>query len=180
MLFGNFNQHIEKITFVAIRAVLITAALFSASSAPIALLMILWAIAGAGQSFVKLPTQTLIADRIPTDIQGRVYGAHFAWSHLWWAFSYPLAGWMGSHFIGQTFFYGSLIGLIILIAVQLLLKPQPNDSAHSSVGFRHKHEHHHDELHQHKHSLDIFTHQPHSHSHFHTTPHEFMQPSSQS
>lgn len=171
--FGNFNQRLERTAFVGLGAILITAALFPANTAPLVLLMILWAIAGAGQSFVNLPTQTLIADRIPTEIQGRVYGAHFAWSHLWWAFSYPLAGWMGSHLMGQTFLYGSLIGLAMLIVVQLTLKPYLAD------GFWHKHEHNHDRSHQHEHSLDIFTHQTHSHSHFHTEPHGFTQPSPQ-
>jgi NRE family putative nickel resistance protein-like MFS transporter len=37
--------------------------------------MVLWLVAGAGQNLVNLPTQTLIADRIPTAIQERVYGA---------------------------------------------------------------------------------------------------------
>lgn len=178
--FGNFNQRLKRTTFIAIGAVLINAALLPASAATLLILMVLWIIAGAGQSLVNLPTQTLIADRIPTDVQGRVYGAHFAWSHLWWAFSYPLAGWMGSHLIGETFFYGSLIGFVILIAVQLTFKPQPADSIRPSDGFWHNHEHNHDQVHQHNHSLDIFTHQPHSHSHFHTTPHGFTQPSSQS
>ena len=169
--FGNFNQRLERTTFIAIGATLITVALLPANFASFAPLLLLWLVAGAGQSFVNLPTQTLIADRIPTDIQGRVYGAHFAWSHLWWAFSYPLAGWMGSHLIGQTFFYGSLIGLVLLVAIQFTLKPQSSDSVRLTGGFRHKHEHHHDEVHQHEHSLDTFTHQPHSHSHFHTVPH---------
>lgn len=171
--FGNFNQRLEGTTFVAIGAVLITAALLPASAATLALLMVLWVIAGAGQSLVNLPTQTLIADRIPTDVQGRVYGAHFAWSHLWWAFSYPLAGWMGSHLRGETFLYGGLIGLVILIAVQFTLKPQLGDFIRPTDGFWHEHEHNHDAVHQHEHSLDIFTHQPHSHSHFHTAPHSF-------
>ena len=169
--FGNFNQRLERTTFIAIGATLITVALLPANFASFAPLLLLWLVAGAGQSFVNLPTQTLIADRIPTDIQGRVYGAHFAWSHLWWAFSYPLAGWMGSHLIGQTFFYGSLIGLVLLVAIQFTLKPQSSDSVRLTGGFRHKHEHHYDEVHQHEHSLDTFTHQPHSHSHFHTVPH---------
>ena len=169
--FGNFNQRLERTTFIAIGATLITVALLPANFASFAPLLLLRLVAGAGQSFVNLPTQTLIADRIPTDIQGRVYGAHFAWSHLWWAFSYPLAGWMGSHLIGQTFFYGSLIGLVLLVAIQFTLKPQSSDSVRLTGGFRHKHEHHYDEVHQHEHSLDTFTHQPHSHSHFHTVPH---------
>lgn len=87
---------------------------------------------------------------------------------------------MGSHFMGETFFYGSLIGLVILIAVQLTLKPQSAATVRSPNGLWHKHEHTHDRIHQHQHSLDIFTHQPHSHSHFHTELHVFEQPSSQS
>ena len=39
---------------------------------------------------------TLLAERTPASLQGRVYGAHFAWSHLWWLGAYPLAGWLGS------------------------------------------------------------------------------------
>ena len=169
--FGNFNQRLERTTFITIGTTLITVALLPANFASFAPLLLLWLVAGAGQSFVNLPTQTLIADRIPTDIQGRVYGAHFAWSHLWWAFSYPLAGWLGSHLIGQTFFYGSLIGLVLLVTIQFTLKPHSSDSIRLTGGFRHKHEHNHDEVHQHEHSLDTFTHQPHSHSHFHTVPH---------
>lgn len=167
LVFGNFNQRLKRTTFILIGAVLITAALLPANTANLALLMVLWVIAGAGQSLVNLPTQTLIADRIPTNIQGRVYGAHFAWSHLWWAFSYPIAGWTGSNLRGQTFFYGSLIGLIILITVQLTLKPQPANAISPVNEFWHEHEHNHNEVHQHEHSLDTFTHQTHSHSHFH-------------
>ncbi|WP_264320922.1 hypothetical protein [Zarconia navalis] len=48
--------------------------------------------AGADQTLVNLPTQTLIADRVSVEVQGRVDDSHFAWSHLWWAFSYLLAG----------------------------------------------------------------------------------------
>lgn len=79
---GSFNQRFQRTTFVAIGAMLITAALLPANAANLALLVVLWIIAGAGQSLVNLPTQMLIADRIPTSVQGRVYGAHFAWSHL--------------------------------------------------------------------------------------------------
>lgn len=76
--FGNFNQRLPRTTFVVIGATLITIALLPANSASLVPLLLLWLIAGAGQSFVNLPTQTLIVDRIPEAIQGRVYGAHFA------------------------------------------------------------------------------------------------------
>jgi MFS transporter, NRE family, putaive nickel resistance protein len=124
VVFGNFNQRFGRTTFIVMGALLITVALLPANYVSLAPLLLLWLIAGAGQSLVNLPTQTLIADRIPTDLQGRVYGAHFAWSHLWWAFAYPLAGWLGSHQTSQTFLYGSLIGLVLLVTVQLTLQPR--------------------------------------------------------
>jgi NRE family putative nickel resistance protein-like MFS transporter len=81
--FGAFNQCLGRTTFVTIGATLITVALLPANYTNLATLMLLWLVAGAGQSLVNLPTQTLVADRTPADAQGRVYGALFAWSHLW-------------------------------------------------------------------------------------------------
>jgi len=133
--------------------------------------MLLWLIAGAGQSLVNLPTQTLIADRTPTALQGRVYGAHFAWSHLWWALSYPMAGWLGSQFSRVSFFYGSLIGGLLLLIVQLTLSPREsfslNENGTAEIG-GHDHEHLHDDHHQHEHQR-ILVSQAHTHLHQHPT-----------
>jgi NRE family putative nickel resistance protein-like MFS transporter len=46
-----------------------------------------------------------------------VYGAHFAWSHLWWAFAYPLTGLLSTWFPERTFLFGGLISLAVLLAV---------------------------------------------------------------
>jgi MFS transporter, NRE family, putaive nickel resistance protein len=163
VVFGNFNQRFQRTTFIVIGALLITVALLPANYVSLAPLLLLWLIAGAGQSLVNLPTQTLIADRIPTELQGRVYGAHFAWSHLWWAFAYPLAGWLGSHQTSQTFLYGSLIGFVLLVAVQLMLKPQEGDQEK----IWHDHEHFHEPDHQHLHDAGILLSEPHIHPHQH-------------
>jgi MFS transporter, NRE family, putaive nickel resistance protein len=163
VVFGNFNQRFQRTTFIVIGALLITVALLPANYVSLAPLLLLWLIAGAGQSLVNLPTQTLIADRTPTELQGRVYGAHFAWSHLWWAFAYPLAGWLGSQQTSQTFLYGSLIGFVLLVAVQLILKPQ--EGAQEIVW--HDHEHFHDQYHQHQHDAGILLSEPHMHPHRH-------------
>ncbi len=40
-----------------------------------------------------------------------MYGAHFAWSHLWWAFAYPLAGFLGTHYATGSFLWGGLVAL---------------------------------------------------------------------
>lgn len=126
--------------------------------------MLLWAIAGMGQVLVNLPTQTLIADQIPTNLQGRVYGAHFAWSHLWWAIAYPIAGWLGSQ--GNTsFVYGSLIGLAILAVVQILLASKTH--AHQHEYLTHEQEHTHDQHHQHEHTEGVLLTEPHTHIHEH-------------
>ncbi|MFN6456167.1 MAG: MFS transporter [Nostoc sp. EfeVER01] len=169
VIYGTFNRSLSRTTFVLIGATLITLALLPANHANLTVLMVLWLVAGAGQNLVNLPTQTLIADRIPTAIQGRVYGAHFAWSHLWWAISYPLAGWLGSHFAEREFIYGSLVGLMLLVVVQITLSPHPHEHEHLHYPSVHEHKHIHDECHQHDHDEGIAIGEPHNHLHEHTT-----------
>ncbi|MBW4628957.1 MAG: MFS transporter [Brasilonema octagenarum HA4186-MV1] len=165
--FGAISQRFARITFVLFGAVLIILSLLPANYASLSVLMILWLLAGFGQNCVNLPTQTLIADRISRDAQGRVYGAHFAWSHLWWAISYPLAGWLGSKFPEAEFLYGSLVGLTLLVVVQLTLKPPVDENEHVHENMRHEHLHVHDEHHQHNHHQGIVESEPHTHPHQH-------------
>lgn len=117
---GALEGRVSRPRFLLIGAFVTTLAVIPANLVGFAPLLILWLVAGAGQNWVNLPTQALIADRTPPEAQGRVYGAHFAWSHLWWALAYPLAGWLGSSFDTRDFLYGGLIGLGLLITVQLL------------------------------------------------------------
>lgn len=161
VIFGNISQRLARTTWVLLGAVLITLSLIPANFASLGVLMLLWLLAGAGQNYVNLPTQTLIADRIPSEAQGRVYGAHFAWSHLWWGLSYPLAGWLGTNFMDREFLYGSLVGLALLAIVQLTLSPN----------IQHKHEHIHDEEHQHQHPEGYSAEEPHTHLHQHLYSH---------
>jgi MFS transporter, NRE family, putaive nickel resistance protein len=163
---GAIDTRVARTTQVLIGAAIVTLALMPANYVSLAGLMVLWAVAGAGQNLVNLPTETLIADRIPTALQGRVYGAHFAWSHLWWAVSYPLAGWLGSQFAENEFLYGSLVGLGLLAIIQLTLKPQPHEHEHLHY-MSHSHEHVHDEHHQHFHEPAMVVSEFHNHSHEH-------------
>ena len=159
------NKKWERTTLVLFGAVLITSAILPANYVGLVLLMLLWAIAGIGQVFVNLSTQTLIADHIPANFQGRVYGAHFAWSHLWWAVSYPIAGWLGSHASDRSFFYSSLIGFMILTGVQIFLAPKNHEHEHEHL--YHEHEHEQDEHHQHEHLEGMSINEPHTHAHEH-------------
>ncbi len=165
VIVGAIAKKWERATLAFCGAVLITLAILPANYVGLAPLMLLWAIAGMGQVLVNLPTQILIADRIPANFQGRVYGAHFAWSHLWWAVSYPLAGWLGSHASDRAFFYSSLIGFVILAGVQIFLAPKTHEHEHEYL--QHKHEHEHDEHHQHKHLAGMSINEPHTHAHEH-------------
>ena len=167
MAIGIYPQYRSKIVTILGGGGLITASLIGANYAGLAPLILLWSIAGFGQSLINLSLQTLIADRTPTDMQGRVYGAHFAWSHLWWTGAYPLAGWLGTTFPDRTFLYGSLIGFGLLSIVQLLLSP--DRFAHTHPEFSHIHAHTHDLQHQHEHLGNLEGVAPtHQHSHLHS------------
>lgn len=161
---GAIGKRWERTAIVLLGAILITLAILPANFFGLVPLMLLWAIAGMGQVLVNLPTQTLIADQIPTNFQGRVYGAHFAWSHFWWAVSYPIAGWLGSQG-NNSFLIGSLIGFTLLAGVQLFLAPKIHEHQHEYLW--HDHEHSHDEHHQHDHPEGILLTEPHTHSHEH-------------
>jgi MFS transporter, NRE family, putaive nickel resistance protein len=110
-------------------ALILTLTLLPAQFAGVYALMGLWLLAGAGESFVNVPTQTLLADLITPNLQGRVYGAHFAWSHLWWVMAYPLAGWLGQQGSANLtttprFLVGGLLGLGVLGIAQWGLYPK--------------------------------------------------------
>ncbi len=140
-------------------------ALLPANVLPFGGLLILLFLAGMGQALVNLPMQMLIADRVAIDLQGRVYSGQFAWSHLWWALAYPLAGWIGLHSPSQTFFYSSLISAIALAIVMGIFGP--HRSTTTLNGLWHEHDHLHEAVNHHAHTHHNPTIEPHSHLHFH-------------
>ena len=91
-------------------------------------LLILWLCAGLGQSLAEIPSETLIGENITMAEQGKVYGSHFAFSHLWWAVAYPIAGFLGSNFSSTNFLYGGILTLALLILFLLVLRPKAADA----------------------------------------------------
>jgi NRE family putative nickel resistance protein-like MFS transporter len=85
-------------------------------------MFVLWLFAGLGQSLAEMPSETLIGENIAETEQGKVYGSHFAFSHLWWAIAYPVAGYTGSHFAGRGFLYGGVLSLALLGVAMFFLK----------------------------------------------------------
>ncbi len=165
---GNAKQKISPVLLTSIGAVLITLALLPANVANLAGLLALWAVAGAGQTLINVPTQALIADRVAVEVQGRVYGAHFAWSHLWWAFSYPIAGYLGTNLPNHNFLSTSLVSLGLLFLILVLFHPQR--LIRLKGGLWHEHAHLSDDKHHtHEHSASVSP-DAHNHLHFHSLP----------
>lgn len=164
---GRLFPHISRLNLTLVGAIILTCALISANTASIFLLMGLWFMAGIGQTWINVPTQTVIADRTPKEFQGRVYGAHFAWSHLWWAIAYPVAGYLGGHFSDRTFWIGGLMSAVILVIAYLNVKPRFHEHEHEHSELEHAHLHIHDEHHQHLHPMGLNAAEIHSHIHYH-------------
>lgn len=120
---GAAGKRVPRTTFILGGALLTSLAILPGDVAPLAPLMALWLLAGVGQNWVNLPTETLLAERTEDSAQGRVYGAHFAWSHLWWAFAYPIAGFLSTRFPDRAFLYGGLLALAMLALVWLSAHP---------------------------------------------------------
>ncbi len=98
-----------------------------ANFVPYSILLILWVFAGLGQSLAEMPSETLIAENIPSENQGKVYGSHFAVSHLWWGIAYPVAGYLGTVFPDVDFLYGGLLTLMIgLISIVVFVPSLKN------------------------------------------------------
>jgi MFS transporter, NRE family, putaive nickel resistance protein len=121
--FGAFGDRVPRTTFIALGALAISAAVLPANAAGLLPLAALWLLAGAGTNWVNLPMLTLVADRTPPHLQGRVYGARFAWSHLWWLGAYPLAGWLGALLPERSFWLGGGLALALLALVWLTMAP---------------------------------------------------------
>jgi MFS transporter, NRE family, putaive nickel resistance protein len=109
------SKKYRLISIILAGAVAISFSVMPANQLSFFFILPLWLLAGASESFVNIPTETLIAENIPKHEQGRVYGAHFAWSHLWWVIAYPLAGWIGSTYTSNNFFIGACIAIVLLI-----------------------------------------------------------------
>lgn len=107
----------NKTTVLILGAAMIALSVTMANVVPYAVLVMLWVMAGLGQSFTEMPSQILIAENTDFSQQGRVYGAHFAWSHLWWAIGYLFAGFTGTNFANNDFLIGGILGLLLLIVL---------------------------------------------------------------
>lgn len=109
---------------LTIGALVLALAISAANYVNFSLLLVFWVFAGLGQSLAEIPSETLIGENISSEEQGKVYGSHFAFSHLWWAISYPIAGFLGTNMPEKDFLYGGMLTLSLLVIVFLFLRPR--------------------------------------------------------
>lgn len=109
-----FDKSKNKTRLLIVGAIMLAVSISLGNIVPFGILLVLWIIAGLGQSFTEMPSQILIAENIAIEEQGKVYGSHFAWSHLWWAIGYPIAGLTGTYFKSNEFLIGGIITVILL------------------------------------------------------------------
>ena len=126
---GNFDKSKNRIISLFTGGILVCLSIAFANYVVFIPLLVLWLIAGFGQTLAEMPSQILIAEKYPEEEHGKIYGAHFAWSHLWWAFAYPIAGFTGYHFQNKEFLIGGILSLTLLIVITLLFYPGNNYSS---------------------------------------------------
>jgi MFS transporter, NRE family, putaive nickel resistance protein len=121
---GNFDKSKNRILSLIVGASLVCLSISFGNYVAFIPLLILWLLAGFGQTLAEMPAQILIAEKIPREEHGKVYGAHFAWSHLWWAIGYPIAGFTGTHFREIEFLIGAAISVVLLILILIFFYPR--------------------------------------------------------
>ncbi|TDE13239.1 MULTISPECIES: MFS transporter [Dyadobacter] len=124
---GSFDKSKSRRLSLLSGALLLGLAVITANYVGFTVLLVLWLVAGLGQSLAEIPSETLIGENIEDAQQGKVYGSHFAFSHLWWAIAYPIAGFWGSSFPGKDFLYGGMLTLGLLITAFLFFRPKPSN-----------------------------------------------------
>lgn len=84
-------------------------------------LLVLWFILGVGYSTSQTPTGRLIRKSAASENRTSLFAAQFAFSHACWLITYPLVGWLSTHFgTLQTFIPMAVIAIGALILAMSL------------------------------------------------------------
>jgi MFS transporter, NRE family, putaive nickel resistance protein len=95
---------------------------------PLVLLVVLWALNGAGQALIAIASATLLAEHTHDSERGRVYAAHFALTHACWLLTYPGVGHAAAAWGAPVTF--TLAGAVCLGTSLFASSQKPSTSAH--------------------------------------------------
>ncbi len=124
-LAGIYDRSASRSVSLITGVILLGVSISFANFVPIAALAVLWVFAGLGQSLAEMPSETLIGENIAPAEQGKVFGSHFAFSHLWWAIAYPIAGFLGTVYPGVDFLIAGGMTLGCAVVSLLVFKSAP-------------------------------------------------------
>lgn len=109
-------------------------------------LLVLWAVIGAGSSLVLTPGSRLLRRSADAPDRPALFAADFALSHACWLLCYPLAGWVASGMGMATTLV--LLGVITAVATAVAIRVWPADDPevveHEHDDLEPDHEHLHD------------------------------------
>lgn len=80
-----------------------------------AVLLVVWAVLGAGTSLINTPSARLLLAASTEDNRALVYTAQFSLSHACFLISYPIAGWLGAWTLVAA--VSALLGVAVLAAL---------------------------------------------------------------
>ena len=126
---GNLDKSKNRLASLLIGGGLVCISIAFGNYVGFIALFILWAIAGFAQTLAEMPSQILIAEKIPKEEHGKVYGAHFAWSHSWWGIGYPIAGFTGVYFRNNEFLIGAGVSMAFFVLILILFYPKNEKQA---------------------------------------------------
>ena len=117
---GNLDKSKNRSWSLVSGSVILGLSIMFANFVPFTGLLLLWSLAGLGQTLAEMPSSSLIPENIDSKDQGKVYGSHFAFSHLWWAIAYPIAGYVGVNYPSNSFLIGGILTLMALLAIMVV------------------------------------------------------------
>ncbi|MFL5620849.1 MAG: MFS transporter [Gemmatimonadaceae bacterium] len=119
---GHLDYHRWARRTLLLGGALLTAALVPGVLRPsFAVLLVLWAINGAGQALVAVPSVGLLAEHTESEERGRAYAAHFALTHLFWLGTYPAVGFLARALgVPITFTIAGAFTLLATVAASLV------------------------------------------------------------
>lgn len=95
---GHLRYHGWATRSMLLGGLLLAAALLPGALRPgLKVLMLLWALNGAGQALIAVPSVGLLAAHTAPVERGRAYAAHFALTHCFWLVTYPSVGYLARY-----------------------------------------------------------------------------------
>ncbi len=89
-------------------------------------LLALWALNGAGQALIAVPSVGLLAAHTEPVERGRAYAAHFALTHLFWLVTYPSVGYLARYIGAPRTFTFAGIAVMLLTGLSLVIGRAPH------------------------------------------------------